>query len=149
VLAANIRDDLTRAMIFPVMGSHANMGAGVMAAVRRAKRSGTGVPPVRFQAATCCQRFRLPLLFLDQTPDLHPLISARCLCNAIQQSLRSRRKFFLLILILILALLFWLRRQPRCASVVQNSCLRLPCADFACFAVENPARSDLNPGKSK
>jgi len=114
VLAANTRADRTRAMLFPVMRSHASMGAGVMAAVRRAKRSGTGVPPVRFPAATCGQRFRLPRLFSAQTPDLHPLFSALCL--------------------------------P--ASVVQNPCLHLPCAGFACFAVENPAQSGLISGKS-
>jgi len=68
------------------MASHANIGAGVMAAVRRAKRSGTGVPPVRFFATSCCQHFRYPLVFSDLASDLRPLIPALCLRASVVQN---------------------------------------------------------------
>jgi hypothetical protein len=53
VFLRNTRPAFTCAMLCPVMINHANLGVEVVAAVRRAKSSGTGLPPVACPQSLC------------------------------------------------------------------------------------------------
>src|SRR5208283_5723451 len=75
----NNRSGFTCAMLCPVMVNHANPGVGVVAAVRRARSSGTGLPPMACPRSLCVSVFlsaaaaspRLSVLFSKPNPYGH------------------------------------------------------------------------------